>query len=85
MARNLPGPSGPIKGEGVYPTTKPSYICAKCQQTFKWYKGVKVLGGGIGLCTEHNPHYKRDDALLADAAPEDVPAPEAVPPCNTTK
>jgi len=86
MRRNLPGLAGHLKGEGVSEATKPSYICARCQQTFKWYKGVKVIGRGIALCPEHNPNHQRDKELLAEPVEElAVPAPEEIPPCNTTK
>lgn len=85
MKRNLPGPAGRLKGEGVSQAAKASYVCAKCQQTFRWYKGVKTLGNGIGLCEVHNPNYKRDEVRLADGPPEDVPPPDPAIPCNTTK
>lgn len=41
-----------------------TYVCAKCQKTFSWYKGVKVVVTGIALCEEHNPALKRDAKAL---------------------
>jgi len=84
--KNLPGPAGFLKGgEGVSAGLKPSYICARCSQTFKWYKGVRVVRPGIGLCPEHNPKFKRDEFLMADPPEEPAPGPESATPCNTTK
>lgn len=55
-ARKLPAPPG--SGPGVNTMSRATYLCAKCQETFSWYKGIKLVATGIALCKTHNPKYK---------------------------
>ena len=43
--------------EGVV-SARPTYVCVKCQRTFKDYRGMKRMGSGLGYCPDHAPAPK---------------------------
>lgn len=48
-------------GPSPYPTRK--YICRRCSVEFMYYKGVRQIAPGIGLCKLHNPTYQDEQPV----------------------